>query len=366
MDDPESDYHNFSQSSSSHRLPTLNGVEALLDAVEKHKPISTNLLTLDSILCESGTSISPDGGVPRGGVTEIYGAPGSGKTHFAMQLTANVLRESVNAKVVWIDTASEFPYSRLEKFLNAPKTRIAPDEEASQKANGVDEDEPLPMDERLNHLYTSSLPHLLSILMHPTRDFIPEDTSLLVIDDFSGIVMDGLPQDERVAAANPTESRPSLSRDDIMSKSIAIRRAAMLSSISAGLARLAASWSLAVIVLSKATSGRRLGSSIATMRSTMNSSQWNENVAVRIVLYRMFWPKIDWRALDREARRKQRKRERHALRVAQVERIGGKNVHAEGVRFVILNVSEATHFSRSCTEHNSAEPSPSRRSSKAG
>lgn len=336
MDDLESDYHNFSQPSTNHRLPTLNGVQALLDVIEKHKPIATNLPNLDSILRESNTAIASDGGISRGGVTEIYGAPGCGKTHFAIQLAANVLQGDESAKVVWIDTSSELPYPRLLDFLHVPSTTEAED---TASANDENEGKSASIDERLAYLYVSSFTHLLSVVMHPTRQLVPEGTTLLVIDDFSRIVTNGLPQDDSFSATGSREGKQSLSRDDIISKSVAVRRAAMLSAISAGLARLAASYSVAIVVLNRATSNRKSGSKIATMKSVLGSQQWNENVATRIVLYRMFWPKTDWSLLGIEERRKQRKRERHALRVAEVERTFGKDVHAEGTRFVILNVS---------------------------
>lgn len=341
MDDPESDYHNFSQTpSSNHRLPTLNGVQALLDAVEKHRPISTNLITLDSILCESSSGISQNGGVSRGGVTELYGAPGSGKTHIAMQLAANALLQSSNSRVVWIDTATRFPKSRLKELLEGSIRDQPVDEDTiTEVPDGAEEVQDLPWQERLIHYYIPNLTQLLAILMHPSRDFFPEGTTLLVIDDFSGVVMDGLPQDERINTSASTEARQSLSHENIISKNIAVRRAAMLSAISAGLARLAASYSIAVVVTSKATSNRKSGTKIATMKSILASSQWNENVAVRIVIYRMFWPKLDRTAWTRAVKRKQRIREKHALRVAEIERLGGKDVQVEGVRFVILTVS---------------------------
>lgn len=150
--------------------------------------------------------------------------------------------------------------------------------------------------------------------------------------------MDGLPQDERINTSASTEARQSLSHENIISKNIAVRRAAMLSAISAGLSRLAASYSIAVVVTSKATSNRKSGTKIATMKSILASSQWNENVSVRIVVYRMFWPKIDRTAWTRPAKRKQRMKEKHALRVAEIERLGGKDVQVEGVRFIILTV----------------------------
>lgn len=345
MDDPDSDYHNFSQlPSSNHRLPTLNGVEALLDVVEKHQPISTNLANLDSILGESGADISQHGGVPCGGVTEVYGAPGSGKTHFAMQLTANTLRQNHVSRAVWIDTATHFPSSRLDEMLTGPMQVEPMDENATPDdasiTNGGETEEQVSALERLTHYYITSLTHLLAVFLTPSRDIIPEGTKLLVIDDFSGIVMNGLPQDERVPTSEAVSARQSLSHENIVSKSIALRRAAMLSSISACLARLAATRNMAIVVLSKATSNRKSGTKIATMRSILNSSQWNDDVAVRIGIYRMFWPKIDRSVLTtKAARKRQRQKQRHALRVVMVERVGKKDVQADGVRFVILAVS---------------------------
>lgn len=339
--DPEPDYHNFSQSSSAHRLPTLNGAQALFDVIEKHRPISTNLVALDRVICGSNVAASPeDRGVIRGAVTEIYGAPGSGKTHFAIQLVANVLRTQGDASVVWIDTSSELPLTRLQTFLKAPLPRSATNRQDAdtQSNNNANEAQDLSVNERFKYLYIKNFTHLLSVLLHPSDKVIPETTTLLVVDDFSGTVTSNLPQDERLIGTTK-ESRQSLSRDDIISRSIAGRRAAMISAVSAGLARLAATRNLAAVVLSKATSNRKTGVKTATLRSVLSSQQWNDNINTRILLYRMFWPKVDHSSLRKEDRWRHRKRETHALRVAEVERRGGQDVRAEGIKFVILNVN---------------------------
>lgn len=334
MDDQESsDYHNFSQvSSPTHRLPTLNGVQALFDATEKQKPISTNLAGLDATLCSTDEVLPAEAGIPRGRLTEVYGAPGSGKTHFAIQLAANALRDAENAKVVWIDTSSQLPYARLRRFLQAP--RRGPDGDAPVM-NGTGEHEEAPPDERLEHIYISSFPHLLALILHPSQDFPPDGTSLLVIDGVSDITLLGLPQNETISN-RPAATNGSLSRDDIISKSIATRRAAMLSAISSGLARLAASRNIAVVVANNTSSHRKQGGKTSVLRSALNLQQWNENVSTRIVIYRDFWPTITWTGHDREEATKRRRREKWPLRIAEVEKLNGKEVSAEGTKFVIL------------------------------
>lgn len=342
MDDQDSsDYHNFSQlSSPAHRLPTLDGAQALFNAIEKHKPISTGLARLDATLCSADDVLSSDGGLSRGRLTEIYGAPGCGKTHFAIQLAANVLKAEDQAKVVWIDTSSLLPYARLKQFLEC---RSKADDGHEHVVNGVEEHEEPQVVERLEHIYISSFPHLLAMLLHPSQDFPSDGTSLVVVDDLSNIAMTGLPQNEKFASSSTTMNS-SLSRDDIIFKSIANRRAAMLSAVSSGLSHLAASRNIAVVVTNNTSSHRTYGGKNSVLRSALSIQQWNENVNTRIVIYRDFWAAVDWASLDREEARKQREREKWPLRVAEVEKLNGKEVSAEGTKFVILKVRPCARY----------------------
>lgn len=340
MDDQNaSDYHNFSPTqSSTHRLPTLNGVQALVEVVGKRKPIPTRLANLDATL--STTYASPsDGGICRGCVTEIYGPPGCGKTHFAIQVAASALVEDEESEVTWIDTSTRLPFDRLEQFLE--RSDKAQDVESSSSKDRSSAQGP--RGQRFNHLYLNSLPHLLALLLHPPEDFPSENTSLLVIDDFSTLVMSGLPQNDKPVGL--TTITASLSRDDILAKSIAARRSALLTAISSGLARIAASRNLAVIVLSKASSNLRNGEKSAVLKSTLNSQHWNDNISTKIVIYRDFWPAVDRSRLSREQMRKQKTRERWPLRIVEIERLGGQEIYADKTRFVILQVRTSIQVS---------------------
>lgn len=336
VDQIESDYQNFAQTSSpAHRLPTLNGAKALLDAVEKQKPIPTGLVDLDAALSAHYGLVEADGGIIRGCVTEIYGPPGSGKTRFAMQIVANALQKSSDAKIAWIDTASQIHTERLKQIIQFHAETKAPDNIHGFDLTEKEDETTVKYYGRINYLYISSFPHLLAMLLAPDDDFLEEGTSLLVIDDFSNIVLSGLPQIDRSTSTNSTSSGP-ISREEIILRSVAARRSALMSSVSSGLSSLAAARNIAVIVLNKTSSYRKAGAKNSILRSALNVQQWNENIATRIVLYRDFWPKVDGQNLRREERRKRRKRERWPLRIACLEKSGGREVRAEGVKFVIL------------------------------
>ncbi|KAK5080544.1 hypothetical protein LTR05_008487 [Lithohypha guttulata] len=323
------DYHNFSQPSpSTHRLPTLSGAQDLLETIEKHKPISTHLRALDNTLGAFGHGFAEYGGIPKGTLTEVYGPPGSGKTQFALQLVANVLVK--DGGVTWIDTAAKVPLSRLNHLLSCSDAG----EDRAVLLNQVTAGEAASLQPKFEYACISSLSHLLGRVLHPSQDFPSVTTSLLVVDDFSSIVLTGLPQNDKLASSSAANGS-TLSRDEIIAKSIAGRRAAMLNSISAGLARLAASRNIAVVVLNKASASRQNGTKDAILRSALSTQHWSENVSTRIAIYRDFWPTIDWSNLSHEEAKKQRKRRQWPLRVAEVERIAGKEVVTTGVRFVI-------------------------------
>ena len=338
MDD-SSDYHNFSQTSSAaHRLPTLNGAQALLGALEKQKPCSTGIDNLDATLRTAGNALSQDGGILRGCLTEVYGPPGCGKTSLGIQLAANVLQKQDDFHVVWIDTSTDFPIARLEAFLVNSSSAQS---DTGKTLDGHREHRELEAIAGLTHLHISSLPHLLALILHPSEEFPPENTSLIVIDDLSNIVTVGLPQNEKLVGTYQTPTRStstSMSTEAILSKAINQRRAAMLSAISCGLSRLAASLNIAVVVLNKASSYRKEQNGVKStiLRSMLNTTQWDENVNTRIALYRDFWPEVDWAHLGPTEAQKQRRRHRWPLRVAEVEKVRGQAISAAVCKFVIL------------------------------
>ncbi|KAK4932262.1 hypothetical protein LTR66_015988 [Elasticomyces elasticus] len=333
----EEDEHNFSTSSShTHRLPTLNGADALLDALQEHRPISTGLTGIDQIL--SSDSIQLDSqhetGVQRGTVTELYGVPSCGKTAICMQLTAHALTQDSEAVVSWIDTGSPLPWSRLDEMCasaagcdNTTITTIAEDTDTQSS-----------LLHRLNHGAVATLPQLSALILHPPDSWPPAHTSLLIIDDISNIIMAGLPQSSRTAHTTGTPGSTQ-KREDILSKHNALRRASIISSLSLGLQRLAATRNIAIVVTSNTTSARAKTSGKAVLRSVFHSQQWNEGITNRIVLYRNRWSVDSMRfdGMTRLEKRKQMHKETFPLRIAEIERLRGQEVSAQGVKFVITS-----------------------------
>ena len=59
------------------------------------------------------------GGVKAGGITEIYGQYGSGKSQISHLLVARALMESPEAKVIFLDSEGTFVESRIKDFCEA-------------------------------------------------------------------------------------------------------------------------------------------------------------------------------------------------------------------------------------------------------
>lgn len=347
MNDQEPDYHNFS-TSPSHRLPVLNGTQAFLDAIEKHKPISTGIPQLDRAIRGPNDPLDSAGGVPRGSVTEVYGPPGSGKTTLAMHLVVNMLRDSDSReKVVWIDTTTAVNLPRLARIArghvreprhrtvplpheNREATARSPSQIYSRAADTVHEPDFI-TEENFMLRQITQLPHFVLFALEPPDEILPDKTTLLVIDGLSSLVMAGLPD-----RAHPTDAPPpSPAREEIFSKNLAARRAIVVGNISAALHNLAASRNMAVVVLSQVSANRRSGSK-ATLRSVLSSKQWDASIGTRIVLYRRFWPSMKLRDMPRKEARRWITRMKQGLRVAEVERVNGRAVATVGVKFVIL------------------------------
>jgi DNA repair protein RAD51 len=71
--------------------------------------ISTGLQKLDEFL---------SGGIPSGAITDIYGANGTGKTQFLLQISINVIKKGGN--VLYLDTTGGF---RPERILEMQKNQ---------------------------------------------------------------------------------------------------------------------------------------------------------------------------------------------------------------------------------------------------
>jgi len=169
------------------------------------------------------------------------------------------------------------------------------------------------MDELLDsftHILTPTLPHLLSLFVHPPRGFPSEKTSLIIIDSVSSVF----------AAAYPksSESRLRLQGGEKRNDSAqwaANRRWGVAGQLLSKLGKIAATKNLAVVVINQTTTHLR-GMTGAMLGSAISGSTWDSGIYNRIVLYRDMVTGAD--VLDIP--------ETQALRFAAVLKAAGKAV----------------------------------------
>ncbi|KAL1835664.1 hypothetical protein VTJ49DRAFT_6257 [Mycothermus thermophilus] len=247
---------------STHRLPTVSAAQALEDL---------------------------EGGIQKGHVTEIWGAPGVGKTAFGIQLAATCLAQE--GRVVWVDGFHRLPITRLRAVLGAVT--------GAQQDNGADADR---LGDRFVHYTCPTLPHFLALVCRPTAACIPPGTSLVVIDCLSALVNHAFPKlpETRPAAEAKIKGPPGT-----------VRRLQVLQHISSSLQKLAATRDLAVVVLTQCATKMQAERG-ATLIPAINASVWEQGISTRLVLFR------DWLA--------QRGAEPWAVRFAAVQKLKGKDV----------------------------------------
>lgn len=133
--------------------------------------ISTNSKKFDAIL---------DGGIKSGGITEVYGQFGSGKTQLGHQLTVNVLLDNPKGVVVYIDTENTFSAARIRQMSRAKKA----DEEDILKrvyvAKAYNSDHQIFLSEQIESLFKQEKQVVLivvdSVMAHFRAEYVGRGT----------------------------------------------------------------------------------------------------------------------------------------------------------------------------------------------
>ena len=338
MPQEEPDVSNFS-TSSEHKLPAINGAQALQDELQRARGISTNLSSLNQQL-NPHQSLITSNGIRRGYVTEVFGPPGSGKSTMGMQLATNAIRHLDAAnKVIWLATSSPLMRARLEDIAGLHDTTT------SQEIPSSPPPIPLPPAD-LDHQFicrdVNSLPHLLVMLMHPTSLFPPPNTSLLIIDGLSNFLAEALPRRFQQQDAKPTLLQGQAA------KRANSKRFQIIDNLAAALSRLATSRHIAIVILMSATTNLKPGHK-AMLKPALSRQGWDIAINTRITLYRDLYPQ--------QYRDKMTRAEKRIFRLAEVTRLNGQEVSRDAVPFVIerQGLRELDIFSSSI---ESARPPP--------
>ncbi|KAJ5910903.1 uncharacterized protein N7473_000206 [Penicillium subrubescens] len=231
---------------------SISASQSLNASAALREPIPTGLTRLDEALDDSPGDQRRSGGILRGQVTEVFGPPGVGKTSLALSIASHALRDG--RKVIWIDTGSPIPTTRLKSTT--------------------------PELTNLTYFRAPTLPHLLALLLRPPKDFPPEETSLIIIDSISSLFPSYF-----LSAA---ELKDRLSQGKITDKPqlqwLLNRKWNVISDIATHLTRLAAR-NIAVLALNQ-THTKIKGQPRATLHPLVAGGAWETNVQTRIVLYR--------------------------------------------------------------------------------
>ncbi|KAI9732635.1 MAG: hypothetical protein M1834_003971 [Cirrosporium novae-zelandiae] len=356
----EQDISNFTSTPTSstthHRLPTISASLALKNlALPSFKPLTTGLSKLDAAL---------DGGIPRGGVTEVYGPPGVGKTGFCLQTCAHALRASHH--VVWIDACYPVPGPRLNQILTSCPS--PPTTSSSQTPTTH-------LLKNFHHYFTPTLPHLLALLLTPppsssssptSPTFPPPGTSLLILDSISTLFSNAFPKNPTPQIPTTSTTSAAATKAKEKAKWTTTRKYAIAATVISKLEKLATVCNLAVMVTGQSTTKVRRegwasgfggngdgGEVVGTIEPIMTGPSWDSGIANRIVLYRDFWHYGDGGVLS--------------IRIAEVLKVssggggggGGGSGDAQGkkIPFSILE-GGLIPFSASCSSSLSPLPIP--------
>ncbi|KHN98069.1 Circadian clock protein KaiC/DNA repair protein RadA [Metarhizium album ARSEF 1941] len=253
-----------------HRLPTVQASQALDELPDDGGLyLSTGLQGLDQALLPPSPSRPPSsasvGGIKRGQVTEVWGAPGTGKTALAIQLAANSIRGGNH--VVWIDCFQETQVSRLQNVLEAATDAVP--------GGSIQVERPAASRGEFVHFSCLTMAHFMALVSRPNAKSIPEGTALMVASNLSALINSALPKATDGKTGSKNNKGPTASA----------KRLQGLQFIINALQKVAATRNCAVVVSSQCAT-RMQSESGATLVPAVNASVWEQGISTRIVMFR--------------------------------------------------------------------------------
>jgi Rad51 len=180
--------------------------------------------------------------------------------------------------------------------------------------------------DNVSYFNVPTLAHLLALFLHPTSEFPPPRTSLIVIDNASALFATAFPRsvDRRAPGSTFAESARNAAQ-----QRAANRKWAVVGDLAVAMAKMATLHHVAVLVVNQVATSLK-GVRKAVLKPSLSGNGWDAGVGNRVLLYRDFAPGGEGVELTNQ--------ERRGMRFAEVVKVGGKSWTGDVVLFIIEDV----------------------------
>ncbi len=220
-----------------------------------------------------------------------------------------------------IDCSYSLVGSRVEDILS-----LYPQGTPGAVGLAVDED----LLDKLHCFVAPTLSHLLALLLHPSEDFPPNKTGLIVVDSISTLFATAFPK-----VTDPIDGKQPTGKTKDILQWAASRKWSIMGDFVSKLGKLAITRNIAVLMTSQTMTKVRAETDIL-LRPAAHGKSWDAGIATRIVLFRD-WP-CPGSSEDEEVGKFR------VVRYAGVQKAGGTSHGDDGgvgkvIAFTITNVS---------------------------
>ena len=134
--------------------------------------------------------------------------------------------------------------------------------------------------ENFYHFSVPTLPHLLALMIHPSRLFPPPKTSLIVIDSISSLFTLAFPR-----MTKTTASQNDAGKKNDATQWAASRRWSVMGDFISKIGKLAATNNIAILLISQTTTRVRAESD-TVLHPAISGTLWDSGINTRLVLFR--------------------------------------------------------------------------------
>ncbi|MCJ1368090.1 hypothetical protein MMC16_007229 [Acarospora aff. strigata] len=137
--------------------------------------------------------------------------------------------------------------------------------------------------EKLHHFIAPTLPHLLALLLHPSKNTPPEKTGLIVVDAVSTLFATAFPR-----ATDDLGGKQTMGKLKDTKLWAANRRSSVMGDLVSKLSKVAVTRNIAILLLNQTNTKVRADTG-ALLRPAISGPIWEAGISCRIVLFRD-WP----------------------------------------------------------------------------